>query len=42
MEFKIRSTLVLHKSILTNLNLSLLILVAFIRFGKGGSEIKIV
>lgn len=42
MEFKIRSILVLHKSIFTNLNLSLLILLAFSRIGKGCSEIKIV
>lgn len=42
MEFKIKSLLVLHKAILTNLNLCLLILLDFSRSGKGCSELKIV
>lgn len=40
MELKIKSILVLHKSILTNLNLSLLILLAFSRIGKGWLKSK--
>lgn len=42
MEFKIRSILVLCKSILINLNLSWLILPACSRVGKGCSEIDTV
>lgn len=42
MEFKIKSLLVLYKAIFTNLNLFLLISLAFSRTGKGCSELKIV